>query len=146
MDVRTTLLCLALGFSSVAFAQTDAKSCCQANKTEHLKSLNKDGFDSSYSPKDDFYHYVNKGWMDSHPLTGEYSRYGQFNILNDSSNNRVRRIVTGLAAKNPQKGTNAYKIANLYEMGLDSVSCGWRFQPSTSLPRSRILSQAPFFR
>ena len=33
----------------------------------------------------------------------------------------MRRIVTGLAAKNPQKGTNAYKIANLYELALDSV-------------------------
>ena len=126
MNVRSTILCLALGFTSVAFAQTECqegKSCCKEGKAsvEHLKSLNKAGIDASISPKEDFYHHVNKGWMDSHPLTGEYARYGQFNILNDSSNNRVRRIVTGLAAKNPKKGTNAYKIANLYEMGLDSV-------------------------
>ncbi|MDE7412244.1 MAG: M13 family metallopeptidase [Muribaculaceae bacterium] len=126
MDVRTKLLCLALGFTSVAFAQTEcaeASDCCKNPKTtEHLKSLDKNGIDASISPKEDFYHHVNKAWMDSHPLTGEYSRYGQFNILNDSSNNRVRRIVTGLAAKNPEKGTLAYKIANLYEMGLDSIT------------------------
>lgn len=123
MNLRASFLCLALGFSAVAFAQAEQcaneeKSCC---KKEHLKSLDKKGIDSSISPKEDFYHHVNKGWMDSHPLTGEYSRYGQFNILNDSSNNRVRRIVTGLAAKNPEKGTNAYKIANLYEQGMDSI-------------------------
>lgn len=44
-----------------------------------------------------------------------------FNILNDSSNNRVRRIVTGLAATNPKPGTNAYKIASLYEAAMDST-------------------------
>ncbi len=88
---------------------------------EHLKSLDASGIDDKIPAKTDFYRHVNQKWMDSHPLTPEYSRYGQFNILNDSSNNRVRRIVTGLAAKNPEKGTNAYKIATLYEAGMDSV-------------------------
>lgn len=59
--------------------------------------------------------------MEDHPLTAEYARYGQFNILNDSSNNRIKRIVTNLSKTNPQKGTNAYKIAALYEAAIDSV-------------------------
>lgn len=88
---------------------------------EHLKSLDINGIDKTTSPGEDFYKYVNKGWMDSHPLTPEYSRYGAFNILNDSSNNRVRRIVANLAATNPQPGTNAYKVATLYEAGMDSI-------------------------
>jgi len=111
----------------VTFAKTEctdaAAACCKgkAAKTEHLKSLNKEGISKTIPANEDFYRHVNQAWMDSHPLTGEHSRYGQFNILNDSSNNRVRRIVTGLAAKNPEKGTNAYKIANLYELGMDSI-------------------------
>ncbi|MDE6339011.1 MAG: M13 family metallopeptidase, partial [Muribaculaceae bacterium] len=88
---------------------------------EHLKSLSAEGIDNSISPKKDFYSHVNKKWMEDHPLSAEYSRYGQFNILNDSSNNRVRRIVAGLAATNPAPGTDAYKIATLYEAGMDSV-------------------------
>ena len=88
---------------------------------EHLKSLNPAGIDRSTSPKQDFYQHVNKGWMDEHPLTAEYARYGQFNVLNDSSNNRIKRIVTSLSASNPKKGTNAYKVASLYESGMDSV-------------------------
>lgn len=90
-------------------------------QAEHLKSLDPKGIDPNTPASEDFYQHVNKGWMDSHPLTPEYSRYGAFNILNDSSNNRVKRIVTGLAATNPQPGTNAYKIATLYEQGMDSV-------------------------
>jgi len=88
---------------------------------EHLKSLNAEYLDPSVAPGTDFFQHVNAGWMKSHPLTPEYARYGQFNILADSSNNRIRRIVTGLAAKNPAKGTVAYKVANLYELALDSV-------------------------
>lgn len=88
---------------------------------QHLKSLDSKGIDKTVSPKEDFYQYVNNEWVKSHPLTAEYSRYGQFNILQDSSNNRVRRIVTGLKEKNPAPGTNAYKIATLYEQGMDSV-------------------------
>lgn len=88
---------------------------------EHLKSLDLSSVDKSISPAEDFYHHVNKGWMDANPLTPEYARYGRFNILTDSSNNRIRRIVTNLAKTNPRKGTNAYKIAALYESGMDSI-------------------------
>lgn len=92
-----------------------------ATAQEHLKSLDAKGIDNTISPKKDFYNHVNKKWMEQHPLSAEYSRYGQFNILNDSSNNRVRRIVTGLAATNPAPGSDAFKIATLYEAGMDSI-------------------------
>ena len=88
---------------------------------EHLKSLDASGLDSNVKPGEDFYLYVNQKWMNDHPLTPEYSRYGQFNVLNDSSNNRVKRIVTNLSKTNPKKGTNAYLISTLYEAGMDSV-------------------------
>lgn len=88
---------------------------------EHLKSLNGNGFSKNVKPSEDFYQYVNAEWMEANPLTPEYSRYGQFNILNDSSNNRVQRIVTNLSKSNPQKGTNAFLIATLYEAGMDSI-------------------------
>lgn len=59
--------------------------------------------------------------MESHPLTPEYASYGQYKILSDSGNNRVRRIVTNLAKTNTKKGTTAYKIAALYESAMDST-------------------------
>lgn len=88
---------------------------------EHLKSLDPSGFDDDTPVSKDFYRHVNKGWMESHPLTPEYASYGQYKILSDSGNNRVRRIVTNLAKTNPEKGTTAYKIAALYESAMDST-------------------------
>ena len=88
---------------------------------EHLKSLNGAGLDKEIKPSEDFYLYVNKAWMEANPLTPEYSRYGSFNILADSSDNRIRRIVDGLGHSNPAKGTDAYRIAELYKLGMDSI-------------------------
>ncbi len=98
-----------------------ALTAVSAQAEEHLYSLNAGGIDNTVSPGADFYHHVNHGWMKDHPLTPAYSRYGQFNVLNDSSNNRVRRIVTNLASSNPSRGTNAFKVATIYEQGMDSV-------------------------
>lgn len=93
----------------------------EASAKEHLKSLDGKGINKEVAAKEDFYRHVNQHWMDSNPLSPEYSRYGQFNILDDSSKNRVRRIVSNIASTNPAKGSVGYKIAALYESGMDSV-------------------------
>lgn len=98
-----------------------AASGMTAMAEEHAKSLDLKGLNNEISPKTDFYHHVNTKWQKEHELTPEYARYGQFNILNDSSEIRVQRIVTGLAATHPEKGTDAFKIATIYEQGMDSV-------------------------
>lgn len=88
---------------------------------EHLKSLNPAFIDPTTPASEDFYKHVNKGWMEANPLTPEFARYGQFNILNDSSEVRVKNIVLGLAATNPKRGTVAQKVSTLYEQAMDSV-------------------------
>lgn len=98
-----------------------ASSVIAVSAQEHLKSLDPSGFDADTPVSKDFYRHVNKGWMESHPLTPEYASYGQYKILSDSGNNRVRRIVTNLAKTNPENGTTAYKIAALYESAMDST-------------------------
>lgn len=90
-----------------------------ASGAEHLKSVNPAYIDNSIPAGDDFYMHVNKGWMESHPLTAEYARYGVFNILADSAEAKVKDIVLNLGATNPEPGTNAYKIWTLYSQGMD---------------------------
>jgi putative endopeptidase len=88
---------------------------------EHLKSLNPEYFDQTTAAGQDFYRHVNRGWQEAHPLTAEFSRYGQFNILNDSSEIRVKNIVLNLGASNPEKGSVAYKVSTIYNQAMDSV-------------------------
>ena len=88
---------------------------------EHLKSLDANQIDASIPAGTDFYHHVNSKWQKANPLTPEHSRYGKFNVLSDSSEQRVKNIVLGLAATNPQPGTVAFKVSTIYNQAMDSV-------------------------
>jgi len=109
------LLNMAIAVAAVAATAGGAQAA------EHLKSVNPAYIDNSIPAGDDFYRHVNKGWMEAHPLTDEYARYGIFNILADSAEANVKEIVLGLGATNPAAGTNAFKIWTLYSQGMDSV-------------------------
>lgn len=98
--------------------------CCVAfglSAHEHLKSLSAEGISPEISAKTDFYRHVNQKWMDNNPLTPEYSRYGYFDVLTDSTKARVQRIVTNLSGTNPTPGSVEYKISTLYQGAMDSV-------------------------
>jgi putative endopeptidase len=92
-----------------------------AQAEEHLKSVNPAYIDNNYAVGEDFYRHVNQGWMNAHPLTDEYARYGVFNLLADTAEAKVKEIVLNLGATNPAKGSNAFKIWTLYSQGMDSV-------------------------
>ena len=49
--------------------------------------------DTTMSPKTDFYKYACGGWMDKHPLTGEYSRFGSFDLLAENNRKQLRGLI-----------------------------------------------------
>lgn len=105
---------------SIAFAAAGSLTSCSSHGSK-FKSLNTDYIDESIPAGTDFYRHVNKGWMEAHPLTAEYSRYGQFNVLSDENEKRVQEIVTGLAQQNPEPGTVAFKVSTIYNQAMDST-------------------------
>lgn len=106
---------------AAAFVAAAGVVACSHGGAEHLASLNPAYIDTTVAPGTDFYTHVNKGWMEAHPLTGEHARYGNFDILNDSSEVRVRRLVEGLGATNPQPGTVAHKVWTVYSLAMDTA-------------------------
>lgn len=93
--------------------------CALPMSAEHLKSIDKANFDTSVSPKADFYEYATRGWQKAHPLTDEYARYGQFNVLSDTAEVRLKELVLGLAATNPEPGSVAFKVSTIYNQAMD---------------------------
>ena len=77
---------------------------------ESLKSLDSKGLDINTPASQDFYQHVNKVWMEAHPLSSEHASYAQYDLLNDSSNNRIFRIVTNLSKENPQRCSNVHSL------------------------------------
>lgn len=110
---------------NIALAMTvalgTAAASAQAPAPEHLKSLNPEYFDNNTPAGTDFYTHINRGWELAHPLTPEHSRYGAFDILNDSSESRVKQIILNLGSENPKPGTVAFKVWTIYDQAMDSV-------------------------
>ncbi|MEG1685660.1 MAG: M13 family metallopeptidase [Bacteroides sp.] len=70
----------------------------------------------------DFYQYACGGWMKNHPLTGEYSRFGSFDLLAENNREQLKGLIEELASTtNNPKGSVAQKIGDLYNMAMDSV-------------------------
>ncbi len=100
---------------------TLAAASCSHGNSEHLASLNVNYIDTTIPAGQDFYTRINKGWMEANPLTGEHSRYGQFDILNDSSETRVKDLVENLGTTNPEPGSVAYKVWTVYSQAMDTA-------------------------
>lgn len=106
----------------VAFAAIAVTAHASNYKDGDMKTgLDVANMDASVKPGVDFYEYACGGWMKAHPLTGEYARFGSFDMLAENNLVQLHDLVTGLAAKKNAYGTVAQKIGDLYNLAMDSV-------------------------
>lgn len=110
-----------MNLKNIAMTLVAAAAVTSCGNQSGLKSINTAYLSDSIAPGEDFYGYVNKGWQEAHPLTDEYSRFGQFNVLSDEAEKRVKDIVLSLAETNPEPGTVAFKVSTIYSLAMDSV-------------------------
>ena len=110
-----------MNFSKIVLAMAVSLSANAIMAQEHLKSLDPQQIDNTIPAGTDFYRHVNAKWQKANPLTPEHARYGKFNVLSDSSEQRVKNIVLNLGATNPKPGTVAFKVSTIYNQAMDSV-------------------------
>ena len=73
-----------------------ATVACTNNKTME-SGIKLENLDTTAVAGDDFFRYACGGWMDSHPLTDEYSRFGSFDKLAEDNREQLRTLITGIA-------------------------------------------------
>lgn len=98
-----------------------AAALCPVVSAKDHTGINRANMDFSVSPGTDFYEFACGGWMKSHPLKPEYSRFGTFDELGELNRNQVRNLINELSSQTNAPGTNAQKIADLFALGMDSV-------------------------
>ena len=55
-----------------------------------VSGIDKANMDLTANPGTDFYQYATGGWREAHPLTAEYARYSQFELLAENNRRQLR--------------------------------------------------------
>lgn len=97
-------------------------SCKNKNAESTAVYFDKSGMDTTVKPGDDFYSYVNGGWVKSAHIPKDLSRWGSFDSLSQDNIKRVRTILEDAAAKDRPKGSLAQKAGDFYASGMDTVA------------------------
>jgi len=79
--------------------------------------------DENFSPADDFFRYVNNGWLETNPMTDEYSRYGAFEEVSKLNDQQLNELITAIQKdKVAPYGSNRQKIRDFFNSAMDTVS------------------------
>ena len=90
----------------------------KAELTAGIKLAN---LDTTALPGNSFYQYACGGWVESHPLSPEYSRYGTLTELDENNRKQIQSLIEELAAAQHEAGSVAQKVGDLYRIAMDSV-------------------------
>lgn len=83
--------------------------------------IDRANMDLSAKPGENFFQYAGGGWMAANPLGAEHSRYGHFNKLSETNQERLREIILSLSEQKGGEGTLEQKIGGLYRLAMDSA-------------------------
>lgn len=75
--------------------------------------------DTAIRPQDDFYRYVNGGWLKKTEIPADKPTVGAFADLRDSTIPQLHAIIESLAKANNKPGSEAQKIADVYASFMD---------------------------
>lgn len=81
-----------------------------------------ENLDTSVSPADDFYEYAVGGWRSAHPIPPDRARWGQFDVLEQQNEERIRAIVEDAAQSHAPAGSELQKIGDFYASGMNEAA------------------------
>ncbi len=75
------------------------------------------------SPGDDFYRFVNAGWLENNPIPEEYSRYGSFEKLAEQNEDKLYELLQNIRNdQNALLGSNRQKVRDFFNSAMDTVT------------------------
>ncbi|HEX7029638.1 MAG TPA: M13 family metallopeptidase [Gammaproteobacteria bacterium] len=101
-------------------AEPQAEKTAAAEKPL-MSGIDMSTFDETVRPQDDFFAYVNGGWLATTEIPADKSNYGSFNILADQAEADLRAIIEAAAATDAAAGTDAQKVGDFYASFMDEA-------------------------
>ena len=119
--IITSAVCTSLLF--VAGCNTEEPKATAApsiQKTALATGIDTANMDLTVRPQDDFYLYVNGGWMKKNEIPGDKTAIGSFYDLRDTADENVKAIIEELAATpNLKAGSDEQKVGELFRTYMD---------------------------
>ena len=107
-------------FTIVACKEEANKDTAMAEK---IPGIVLENMDTSVSPKEDFYNYVNGTWMKTNTIPDDESRWGGFGVLRKSTRADVLEIInTSKELGTYKEGSDQKKALLIFESELDTVA------------------------
>ena len=112
--ICTSLLLLS-GCSNNDDSSTAQSSIEAPQKTALASGIEKANMDEKVRPQDNFYRYINGGWINKNTIPGDKTAIGSFYDLRDKADEDVKTIIEELAATdNLKMGSDEQKVADLF--------------------------------
>lgn len=93
----------------------------QAQSSSRTLGVDTTNFDRSVRPQDDFFRFVNGGWLTRTEIPPDASSWGAFNELRENSRTALHGILESAASSNAAPGTDRRKVGDLYASFMDSA-------------------------
>jgi len=107
---------------SILMISLCALAACGPKGVQHAPALDLTDLDTTASPKVDFYQYATGGWQKKNPLKPEFSRYGSFDAIAETTQKNLNELFENMTTLEAKPGTVDQKISDLYKMALDSTT------------------------
>lgn len=111
--------------SMLAAALCLAPAALYAGQSQQQTAAANDGFnpadlDRDVKPGEDFFEFANGGWNKAHPIPPSRSRWGTLNVLHETNQKRIRKILERTAANDDAApGSIEQKIGDFYASGMN---------------------------
>ena len=105
----------------IFFMTNSCNTSTEQRESNSFHGININNMDSTISPKDDFYNYVNGNWMKTTEIPEDQVRWGGFGVLRKSTDKDVMSILekADKSGKYPE-GTDQSKALTIFKTKLDS--------------------------
>ena len=117
--VKNSLKFTLIGLLSVSLFLMTA--CNMNQNKEQGSGIHLENLDTSVLLGQDFYQFATGGWQKLNPLTPEYARFGSFDKLAEDNREQLKGLIQEIAAAEHEAGTIEQKIANLFNLAMDST-------------------------
>ncbi|MCH8501815.1 MAG: M13 family metallopeptidase [Aliidiomarina sp.] len=127
LTLLSASIALALGLSACSDAVQNqpndsriaAENAVSAEQTRLVSGIELENMDRSVSPRDNFFRYVNGGWLEKTEIPADRARWGSFDELREQAEAHVLEIVMEFAKQHGEPGSDVQKIGDLYRSYMD---------------------------